>query len=118
MIRRIKELAASLHDEIADDFRAVHDEPEPLDEEVVEDANLDVLVKHAVKSSLQQPDAGRVWKRLSQRVTGPYGSLAVEGPALRGQEMPNYEQHDQLDQHPESMRHSIFRLADSTLNMR
>ena len=81
MIRRIKEIATTLHDEIADDLKALHDETEAIDEEVEEDANLDVLVKHAVKSSLQQPDAGRgdVGGRAAARRAAPGWRAARAG---------------------------------------
>lgn len=49
------------------------------------DPSLDVLLKHAICTpDSAQPDLGRIWRQLSRRVVGPFGSLAVEGPASTG----------------------------------
>ncbi len=49
--------------------------------------SLDLLVKHALKSHTPQtpvPNTNNVWSKLSRRVRGPFGKLAVEGPAANG----------------------------------
>lgn len=77
MIRRIKAFAGRFplyagRDEVADeDDRAA----------AIADSSLEILCKNAVRSNWSEPDATRVWQQLSGRVTGPFGGLAVEGPA-------------------------------------
>lgn len=54
------------------------------------DESLDLLVKHALKSNAPQapaPNSKNVWSKLSSRVRGPFGKMAVEGPAGAGSEM-------------------------------
>src|SRR5437016_857619 len=64
-------LALELEDPIeADTFEAEFDE------------SLDHLLKHALKTTAQEPDTGHVWQRLSRRVQGPFGFAALEAPAL------------------------------------
>jgi hypothetical protein len=98
--------------------------PEDLAEAVddrttAEDPGLDVLVRHAIRQELASHDGGRVWKQLSKRVKGPFGSIAVEEPALRGLSMPRFEDSPQTaDLRPDSMRHSLFRTAEATFSMR
>jgi hypothetical protein len=47
-----------------------------------EDRSLDVLVRHAIQADEKpEADVRGVWKRLSGRVEGPFGGLAIEGPA-------------------------------------
>ncbi|MDQ3930878.1 MAG: hypothetical protein M3328_17245 [Chloroflexota bacterium] len=52
--------------------------------------SLDLLVKHALKAHTPQtpaPNTNNVWSKLSRRVRGPFGKLAVEGPEGSGSEM-------------------------------
>lgn len=54
------------------------------------DESLDILVKHALKSHTPQtpgPDTNNVWSKLSKRVRGPFGKIAVEGPAAQGDDL-------------------------------
>jgi hypothetical protein len=54
------------------------------------DESLDLLVKHALKSHAPQmptPSSNNVWSKLSKRVRGPFGKIAVEGPAASGDEL-------------------------------
>ncbi|MDQ5823369.1 MAG: hypothetical protein M3441_04045 [Chloroflexota bacterium] len=54
------------------------------------DESLDLLVKHALKTNAPQapaPNSNNVWSKLSSRVRGPFGKMAVEGPAGAGSEM-------------------------------
>jgi hypothetical protein len=54
------------------------------------DESLDLLVKHALKSNAPQtpaPNTNNVWSKLSRRVKGPFGRMAVEGPEGSGSEM-------------------------------
>src|SRR5512135_21985 len=71
--------------------------PEETDEMVgEEDRNLDVLMKHAVRSTnWLEHDPKQVWQRLSERVRGPNGEVAVEQPAnLGSSQMPYPEQYE------------------------
>lgn len=44
---------------------------------------IDVLVRNAfLHDTPQEADVSRVWSELSSRVMGPFGTLAVEGPAF------------------------------------
>ena len=80
MIRRIRAIAATSPSELAEDL--LHSLSNGGDDEPEVDTSLQILLKNAVRSSWGEPDASRVWKRLSRRVTGPFGALAMEGPAL------------------------------------
>ncbi len=54
------------------------------------DESLDLLVKHALKSNAPQtpaPNSNNVWSKLSRRVRGPFGKMAVEGPECSGSDM-------------------------------
>lgn len=54
---------------------------------VENDESLDLLVKHALHTHTPQapaPGANNVWSKLSRRVKGPFGKIAVEGPASSG----------------------------------
>jgi hypothetical protein len=118
MIRRIRELAASLHEDSVDDLQALEQQQTNNDDEEV-DLALDVLVKNAVRASWLEHDPKRVWKQLRERVRGPFGQLAVEEPALAGEPMPlAFEGHESVDRTPESMRYSFFRLSDSVVPQR
>lgn len=47
-----------------------------------DDRSLDDLLRYAMHSAGEaEADASGVWKRLCGRVVGPFGRLAVEGPA-------------------------------------
>jgi hypothetical protein len=51
------------------------------------DESLDILVKHALNTHTPQtpvPSTSNVWSKLSRRVRGPFGKMAVEGPAATG----------------------------------
>ncbi len=44
---------------------------------------IDVLVRNAFRGDAQyEADVSRVWSELSSRVMGPFGTLALEGPAF------------------------------------
>jgi hypothetical protein len=98
--------------------------PEEIDELVgEEDRNLDMLMKHAVRSSgWLAHDPKQVWQRLSERVRGPNGELAVEEPAnLGSSEMPypeQYEKADRRDSRPDAHHHSLHRLANEAYSLR
>ena len=86
MIRRIKALAGTTPGEIVDGIVShlkALDDVEELEGQ--RDPSLDLLLKHAMHSaSPGAPNAGRIWQQLSRRVVGPFGGLAVEGPASGG----------------------------------
>jgi hypothetical protein len=85
MIRRIRELAETLGEEL-DTTTGSDGIEDSMDEE---DRALDLLVKHAMSGThWLEHDPKRVWQRLSERVRGPFGSMAVEEPANLGSEMP------------------------------
>jgi len=118
MIRRIRELAAALHDDSSEGQRAFDQECSENDEED-DDPALDLLVKNAVRSNWLEHDPKGVWKQLKERVRGPFGQLEVEEPALVGEPMPlSFEGHETVDRTPESMRYSFFRLSDSVVPQR
>ena len=115
MIRRIRELAASLPGELAEDIREAM-QPQESDSEDEDDAGLDLLVKNAVRDNWLEHDPRRVWKELSERVRGPFGRIAVEGAALAGQSMPlAYESEEVNEQTPELTRHRYFRFSDRVI---
>lgn len=52
---------------------------------ISETDELDLLLKHAIQSNssaVPAPNTKRVWKKLSGRVRGPFGRIAVEGPMV------------------------------------
>ena len=54
------------------------------------DESLDILVKHALNTHTPEtptPSTNNVWTKLSRRVKGPFGKIAVEGPAASGREL-------------------------------
>ncbi|HST06097.1 MAG TPA: hypothetical protein VLQ48_15390 [Chloroflexia bacterium] len=88
-----------------------------------EDRNLDMLMKHAVRSTnWLEHDPKQVWQRLSQRVRGPFGNIAIEEPAnLGSSEMPfpeQYERVDATDTRPDARSHSLYRLANEAYTLR
>jgi hypothetical protein len=88
-----------------------------------EDRNLDVLVKHAVRSTnWLEHDPKQVWQQLSARVRGPFGNLAIEQPAnLGSSDMPypeQYEKNEVKDTQPDIRRHSMYRLANEPYSLR
>jgi hypothetical protein len=118
MIRRIRELAAALHEDSSEAQRQLEAEHADYDDED-EDPALDLLVKNAVRSNWLEHDPKGVWKQLKERVRGPFGQLAVEEPALAGEPMPlAFEGHENVDRTPESMRYSFFRLQDTIVPQR
>jgi hypothetical protein len=61
-----------------------------IEPEAESDESLDLLVKHALKSHTPHtpvPSTSNVWSKLSRRVRGPFGKMAVEGPAASGDEL-------------------------------
>lgn len=120
MIHRIRELAASLHEGLADDLRALNvQQQDEEDEDPEPDHDLELLLKHAARSSSWEHDPRSVWKQLSARVMGPFGSMAVEEPALMGQMMPmSSETAEVTGQSPEALRHSFFRLSEGAFPAR
>ena len=64
------------------DFLRLGNNP-PTIQEDEERRELEVLVKNALITEDQpRPDVTRVWKELRGRVKGPFGKLALEGPAF------------------------------------
>lgn len=81
MVRRIKNIAAAssaLLDGLLGLGSSSNDNGN--DEEA---ATIDVLVRNAFRQDGQRkPNVSRVWSELSSRVKGPFGMLAIEGPAF------------------------------------
>lgn len=87
MIRRTKltHTPSLFIEDVLSSIRELADPLSPCDAE-----ELDLLLKHAMHSnSAEAPQASthRVWKKLSGRVQGPFGSMAVEGPQVSGEEI-------------------------------
>jgi hypothetical protein len=117
MIRRIRMLAASLHEDMSDDLHGLSAPESPPDED--DDPGLDLLVKNAVRSNWLEHDPRRVWNKLSERVRGPFGRMAVEGPALAGEPMPMaFEGHDASEHTPEPVRYRHFLLSEGVISQR
>jgi len=115
MIRRIRELAASLQGDMDDLLSGQVD----LDQYEADDPALELLVRNAARDNWLEHDPRRVWKQLHERVRGPFGQVAVEEPALAGQTMPVASDNVASgDQRPEVMRHRFFRLSDSVIPQR
>lgn len=85
MIRRTR-LTHTPSRYLEDVLSTLRNRMEPLG--VVEnDDSLDILVKHALNTHTPQtpvPSSSNVWSKLSRRVKGPFGKMAVEGPAASG----------------------------------
>jgi hypothetical protein len=85
MVRRIRALAAA-SGALLDDLRLslTNSIPELCKEE--EDQPMGVLVRNAFRDNEEggcdEADVSRVWAELSSRVLGPFGRLALEGPAF------------------------------------
>ncbi|MEO5952606.1 MAG: hypothetical protein ABIQ44_09100 [Chloroflexia bacterium] len=114
MIRRIREFAETLGEDLAAD---VDPDPELLDAAAVEeDKALDMLVKHAMSGThWLEHDPKRVWQRLSARVRGPFGGMAIEEPANMGSSMPLPQDHstnEVYDSPNDARRHILTRLTD------
>jgi len=114
MIRRIRELAETIGEDLAAD---VEPGAEMLDEQTMEeDRALDMLVKHAMSGThWLEHDPKRVWARLSERVRGPFGGMAIEEPANMGSSMPLPQDHavaEQYDAPTDARRHVLTRLTD------
>jgi hypothetical protein len=117
MIRRIRMLAASLHEDLSDAQRGLSASESALDED--DDPGLDLLVKNAVRSNWLEHDPRRVWKQLSERVRGPFGRMAVEEPALAGEPMPMaFEGHDAPERNSEPVRYRHFLLTEGVISQR
>jgi len=113
MIRRIRALSSALQEPPTG---AASCEEEV---EVVEDPGLELLVRNAIRHEVAAHDGGHVWQRLSKRVRGPFGCIAIEEPAMRGFAMPLIgETAEPAEPRPESMRHSLFRTAEATFSLR
>ncbi len=122
MIRRIRDLAESLGEDLAGDLPPGEAMLEVEDEMDEEDRAIDVLVKHAMHGTpWLQHDPKAVWQRLSERVRGPFGSMAVEEPANIGTEMPlpqDSSSAEQYDAPSDARRHSFYRLTDVAFPVR
>ena len=85
MIRRTR-LAQTPSRYIEDVLSTLRNHMEPLGAGEA-DESLDILVKHALNTHTPQtpvPSSSNVWSKLSRRVRGPFGKMAVEGPAASG----------------------------------
>ncbi|MDQ6695768.1 MAG: hypothetical protein M3014_15390 [Chloroflexota bacterium] len=84
MIRRIRVLANAIRVDLVDGIRiGFNDFAGSNESQSDNDPALDVLVRHAmVSSDSSEADTGKVWKKLSGRVRGPFGQIAVEGPNI------------------------------------
>jgi hypothetical protein len=87
MIRRIKlnHTPALIFEDFVSNLRSFADGSNSDENE-----ELDLLLKYAMRNNSSEapaPNTNRIWKRLSRRVTGPFGKLAVEGPVVSGEEM-------------------------------
>jgi len=117
MIRRIREIAASLHDDLADDLLGRAAAGDSLEDD--DDAALELLVKNAARDSWLEHDPRRVWKQLSERVRGPFGQIAVEQAANAGDAMPlAYETQESGEQTAEPSRYRFFLMSEGTLSQR
>jgi hypothetical protein len=116
MIRRIRELAETLGEDLAGEMQSDVSFAGVEGEIAEEDRELDVLVKHAMRGThWLEHDPKRVWQRLSERVRGPFGSMAVEEPANIGSEMPLPQDHagaEPYDAPSDARRHSVIRLSE------
>jgi hypothetical protein len=114
MIRHIRDFQ--------DDYQSGESPEEDVEEMAQEDRALDVLVKHAMQgTNWLEHDPKRVWQRLSERVRGPFGSMAVEEPANLGTEMPLPQESpatEVYDATSDARRHSLYRLTDVTFPVR
>lgn len=82
MIRRIKALVEVSPGDLVGGLLSGFREASRSD---ASDESLDVLLKHAVRHGPSgETDPGRIWKKLRRRVSGPFGGLAIEGPAMGG----------------------------------
>lgn len=120
MIRRIRELAETIGEDLAAD---TDPNLEMMDEGAVEeDKALDLLVKHAMAgTNWLEHDPKRVWQRLSERVRGPFGGMAIEEPANMGSSMPLPQDHvsgEAYDAPTDSRRHLLTRLTDMAFGSR
>jgi hypothetical protein len=114
MIPHIRVIASAIQDDLREDAPVCENVCEAAD-----DPGLDVLVRHAIHQEVSSHDAGHVWQKLSRRVAGPFGRIAIEEPALRGRSMPFLSHSlDHSECRPDSMRHSLFRTAEATFSMR
>jgi hypothetical protein len=81
MVRRIKAIAAAASTAFLDSLRsglAVS----PVKQEEETDQPIGLLVRNAFREEAAEIDMSHVWAELSGRVKGPFGMLAVEGPAF------------------------------------
>jgi len=117
MIHRIRMLAASLHDDLSDDSHGQSASENVLDDD--DDPGLDLLVKNAVQANWLEHDPKRVWKKLSERVRGPFGRMAIEEPALVGEPMPMaFEGQDASAHTSEPVRYRHFLLTECVISQR
>jgi hypothetical protein len=81
MVRRIKAIAAAASTALIDGLLSgLTVAPAKQDEE--SDQPMGVLVRNAFRDEAEGVDLSHVWSELSSRVKGPFGMLAVEGPAF------------------------------------
>jgi hypothetical protein len=52
-----------------------------------DDESLDLLLKHALGTSRQEPNGSVVWQQLNRKVRGPFGTPALESPSLSSLEI-------------------------------
>jgi hypothetical protein len=121
MIRRIKEMAETLGEDLAGEMPP-GDMLLETEVDMEEDRALDVLVKHAMQGThWLEHDPKAVWHKLRERVRGPFGSMAVEEPVNIGTEMPlpqDYAGAEVHDSPSDSRRHSLYRLSDMAFPVR
>lgn len=82
MIRRIRITGAPSFF-IEEFLSSIKERTDPMS--ILETDELDLLLKYAMQnnsSDAPAPNANRIWKKLSGRVRGPFGRIAVEGPMV------------------------------------
>ena len=102
MVRRFRKLAA-VSGALLDDLLLGLVSPRHAQED---GAPIDLLVKNALREDVVgEADVSRVWADLSSRVKGPFGRLAVEGPAFTCSEgrslTPALQSREGLDPSPD-----------------
>lgn len=82
MVRRIKALAAA-SSALLEGLRGIGSSSDPSGADDDDAATIDVLVRNAFRQdSERKANVTRIWSELSSRVMGPFGTLAIEGPAF------------------------------------
>lgn len=80
MVRRIRAIAAASTALLDGLLSGLVVPPVKQDDE--SDQPIGVLVRNAFRNEAEGLDLSHVWSELSSRVKGPFGRLAVEGPAF------------------------------------